>query len=116
VASPASAREATFYGSFPANPTLQKERDQTMVGYAAGKPWSSPVQIDLRNDGHYSNITNTKQAAGELIYHWPRGHRQDVRINALLACKDVFKGRTGPDMAREAFIAAAKAARLKVRS
>jgi hypothetical protein len=56
-------------------------------------------------------VTTTAQAAGILLHEWPKTD-SDARVRAMLACLAVIKGVEAPRHARDAFIAAAKDARV----
>lgn len=56
-------------------------------------------------------VTSTAQAAGILLHEWPKTG-SEKRIRAMLACLAVIRGVEEPRVARDAFIAAAKDARI----
>ncbi len=56
-------------------------------------------------------VTSTAQAAGILLHEWPQSG-SEKRIRAMLACIAVIRGVEEPRVARDAFIAAAKDARV----
>lgn len=56
-------------------------------------------------------VLSTKDAAELLLRDWPNA-AQDKREKAMRACLDVIKGRKPPSHARNAFILAARDARI----
>ncbi len=58
-------------------------------------------------------VKSTRDAAELLLYHWPIGDTAQ-RIVARMACMRVLGGGGEPRIAREAFLAAAKEAKILI--
>ncbi|MER8532091.1 DUF982 domain-containing protein [Mesorhizobium sp. M1005] len=57
------------------------------------------------------SVSSTREAAEMLLYDWPIGETAH-RIQARMACMKVLGGRSAPEVARVAFLSAAKEARI----
>lgn len=77
--------------------------------------WSKGVDLELHGVGSYRTVKSTEDATRCLLEYWPRG-KGKVYVAAQQACLDALEGRTAPEVAREAFIAAALAAKIHIRS
>ena len=69
---------------------------------------SSPV-------GQLRDINSVREAAEALVGDWPMKRTRPARRAAILACQDALAGRVTPEVARQAFIAAAQEAGIFVR-
>lgn len=76
--------------------------------------WSKGVDIELHGAGSYRTVKSTEEAAQCLISHWPRG-KGEAHQHAQRACLNALEGALPPELAREAFIAAALAAKIHIR-
>lgn len=77
--------------------------------------WSKGVDLELHGVGIYRTVKSTEDAARCLLEYWP-GREGKAYMAAQQACLDALEGATRPELAREAFIAAALAARIHIRS
>jgi hypothetical protein len=77
--------------------------------------WSKGVELELHGVGSYRTVKSTEDAAQCLLAHWPIG-KGKAYLEAQQACLDALEGSTSPEVAREAFIAAALAAKIHIRS
>jgi hypothetical protein len=77
--------------------------------------WSKGVELELHGVGRYRTVKSTEDAAQCLLAHWPTGKGKAYQ-EAQQACLDALEGATSPELAREAFIAAALAAKIHIRS
>lgn len=77
--------------------------------------WSKGVELELHGVGSYRTVKSTEDAAQCLLAHWPTA-KGKAYLEAQQACLDALEGSTTPEIAREAFIAAALAAKVHVRS
>lgn len=77
--------------------------------------WTKGVELEIHGVGKYRIVRSTEDAALCLLTHWPRG-KGKAYITAQQACLAALEGRETPENAREAFIAAAMAARIHIRS
>ena len=77
--------------------------------------WSKGVELELHGVGRYRVVKSTEDAARCLLEYWPRG-KGKAYMDAQQACLDALEGSTTPEVAREAFIGAALAARIHIRS
>lgn len=78
--------------------------------------WSKGVELELHGIGGYRTVKSTEDAARCLLEYWPPGRGRKAYTAAQQACLDALEGRIPPDIAREAFIGAAQAARIHMRS
>ena len=76
---------------------------------------SKSVELELHGVGRYRTVKSTEDAAQCLLAHWPRG-KGKAYMDAQQACLDALEGASSPELAREAFIAAAMAAKIHIRS
>ena len=77
--------------------------------------WSKGIELELHGVGSYRTVKSTEDAAQCLLAHWPTG-KGKAHVEAQQACLDALEGSTSPEVAREAFIAAALAAQIHIRS
>lgn len=77
------------------------------------KSWDGAVKVKLRSKQSPREVRNVMDAADCLFTAWPR-HEGAAFDEALKVFAQVFDGRRKPSAAREAFIAAAKEARLPI--
>lgn len=77
--------------------------------------WSKGVELELHGVGSYRTVKSTEDAAQCLLAHWPTG-KGNAYSEALQACLDSLEGTSTPELARKAFIAAALAASIHIRS
>ncbi|MER9557912.1 DUF982 domain-containing protein [Mesorhizobium sp. M0323] len=71
--------------------------------------FDEPVTV-LLSSGKVS-VSSTREAAEMLLYRWPIGET-GRRIQARMACMKVLGGGSAPDVARVAFLSAAKEAKI----
>ncbi|MER8441418.1 DUF982 domain-containing protein [Mesorhizobium sp. M1312] len=57
------------------------------------------------------SVSSTREAAEMLLYEWPIGETAR-RIQARMACIKVLGGGSAPEVARVAFLSAAKEAKI----
>ena len=79
------------------------------------KRWSKFVRIQLGGPEKRENIYSTRTAGECLLRRWPTEWSLQHR-NARAACVAVLKGEQPPDVARAAFIAAAREADILIDS
>jgi hypothetical protein len=77
--------------------------------------WSKGVELELHGVGSYRTVKSTEDAARCLLTNWPTGKGKAYTV-AQQACLDALEGTTTPELARKAFIAAALAAKIHIRS
>lgn len=77
--------------------------------------WSKGVELELHGIGSYRTVKSTEDAARCLLEYWPRG-KGKAYMAAQQACLEALEGVTSPELAREAFIGAALAAKIHVRT
>jgi len=77
--------------------------------------FESPVTIFTDPAGGQIAITDIQSCSQFLLRRWP-SKRGDKRRSALQACSDVSSGKRPPEIARRAFIAAAREAGILVSS
>ncbi|MER9829191.1 DUF982 domain-containing protein [Mesorhizobium sp. M0134] len=70
--------------------------------------FQKPVTIGLASSE--INFSSTREAAEMLLYDWPIGETAR-RIQARMACMKVLGGGSPPEVARVAFLSAAKEAK-----
>ncbi|WP_082613880.1 DUF982 domain-containing protein [Bosea sp. Root483D1] len=73
--------------------------------------FSPPVRIGPTRDGRLHAVKSVQKAA-QLLFAWPP-HGPEWRV-ALKACAEAIDGQKPPSEARDAFLAAAKAANKRV--
>lgn len=71
--------------------------------------WRTPVLVNVPDTREPEPILAADQAIEFLLKRWP-GRKSGEVWDAVNACSNCINGRVGPMAAREAFIAAAKAA------
>lgn len=77
--------------------------------------WNQGVELELHGVGSYRMVKSTEDAARALLAHWPRGKGKAYQA-AQQACLDALEGKVAPVLARLAFMAAARASRIHIRS
>lgn len=77
--------------------------------------WSKGVELELHGIGSYRTVKSTEDAARCLLEHWPISKGKAYKA-AQQACLDALEGATSPEIARDAFIGAALAAKIHIRS
>ena len=77
--------------------------------------WDQGVELELHGVGSYRTVKSTEDAARALLAHWPRGKGKAYEA-AQQACLDALAGKVAPEVARLAFMAAARASRIHIRS
>lgn len=77
--------------------------------------WSKGVELELHKIGSCRTVKSTEDAAQCLLTHWPTG-KDKAYLEAQQACLSALEGDTSPELAREAFIGAALAAKIHIRS
>lgn len=77
----------------------------------SSRRFHKPVVIQPGRIDRDRVVSSVAEAAQILLREWPP-HESDKRTRAMRACLDVINGKTPTGTAREAFIAAAKDARI----
>lgn len=77
--------------------------------------WEKGVELELHGVGTYRTVRSTEDAAQCLLAYWPTGKGKAYQM-AQQACLEALGGAASPESAREAFIAAALAAKIHIRS
>lgn len=77
--------------------------------------WSKGVELEMHGIGGYRTVRSTEDAAQCLLAYWPT-RRGKAYVSAQQACLDALQGTLTPELAREAFINAALAAKIHIRS
>lgn len=72
--------------------------------------WQAPIVIVLPFPDGAQRIGSVREAADCLMDRWPEPDCSFERDEALRICLEVFEGGASPQEAREAFLAAARAA------
>lgn len=72
-----------------------------------------PVTVFTDPAGGHIDIANVQSCVDFLLRRWS-GPRGDKRRSALQACSDVSSGKRPPEIARRAFVAAAREAGILV--
>ncbi|MEI9407944.1 DUF982 domain-containing protein [Mesorhizobium salmacidum] len=75
--------------------------------------FSKPVVVSVGVTGTTRNLSNTQQAIELLTTHW-RDAGSLKHQSALRACRRATSGDVPPDVAREAFVEAAREAHILV--
>lgn len=75
--------------------------------------FAKPVSVAIGITGEVHYVSSARQAADILARHWPEEGTAKYR-DARRACLDVLNGAKAPDVAREAFVDAAREARILV--
>ena len=75
--------------------------------------FKEPVQIAIGIAGDIRYVMNVRQAVDALQTNWPVEGSATYR-NALLMCQKALHGNNDPDLARAAFVEAAREARILV--
>ena len=86
----------------------QKPKDADML-----KTWNECVIVDLPDLDGIQIVWTPAEAATLLSEHWPVSHGNAYSA-ALNACTDAMLGTAPDDRARQAFVAAAEEAKIKV--
>lgn len=71
-----------------------------------------PVIVQPRRIDRDRVVVSTRDAAMVLLRDWPDDKARERREKAMRACLAVIRGKKPPSFARNAFIAAAKDARI----
>ncbi|WP_348639828.1 DUF982 domain-containing protein [Mesorhizobium sp. M7D.F.Ca.US.005.01.1.1] len=81
-------------------------------GFPMYDAWfSSPISVATGISGDIRNLTNARQAFDLLNDHWRSGG-SDKHRSAKRACQQALNGSVPADVARDAFIDAAREARI----
>lgn len=75
--------------------------------------FSKPISVATGISGDIRNLINARQALDLLNDHW-RGGENDRYRSAKRACQQALNGSVPADVARDAFIDAAREARILV--
>ncbi|ANN62025.1 hypothetical protein BFX40_29530 [Mesorhizobium sp. SEMIA 3007] len=75
--------------------------------------FSKPISVATGISGDIRNLTNARQAFDLLNEHWRDGG-SDKHRSAKRACQQALNGSVSADVARDAFIDAAREARILV--
>lgn len=75
--------------------------------------FNAPVTVFTDPAGGQTTITDIPSCSHFLLRQWPT-KRGDKRQSALQACSDVSSGKRPPEIARRAFVAAAREAGILV--
>ena len=75
--------------------------------------WNNPITIDDPETGLHRTVKTAKQAETALHQNWPGSHGSRYH-DAEQVCEAVVHGEAEPRKARQAFIAAAIEAHLRV--
>ncbi|MCZ8548260.1 DUF982 domain-containing protein [Mesorhizobium qingshengii] len=75
--------------------------------------FSKPISVATGISGDIRNLTNARQAFDLLNDHWRDGGN-DKHRSAKRACQQALNGSVSADVARDAFIDAAREARILV--
>jgi hypothetical protein len=73
------------------------------------------VTVQTRKIGLYRNIKSVEEAAEFLLHSWPK-EKGRLELVARIACLNALEGGLPGDVAREAFVMAAKEAGILVRA
>jgi len=76
--------------------------------------WGRPVQLELRGIGQFREIRSTIEAVDCLMDGWP-AEEDDDYTTAIKTCLAAIDGDVSARMAREAFIQAARKARIYIK-
>lgn len=79
------------------------------------KDWNKGVTLALEGPGQFRTIETMQEASWVLIEDWPLEDGPELD-KALIVFEAVLKGKKSPEAARLAFIAAAIAAGIEVKS
>ena len=77
--------------------------------------WSKGVELEMHGVGGYRTVKSTEDAAQCLLAYWPT-RKGKAYVSAQQACLAALEGTSTPELAREAFISAALAAKIHIRS
>lgn len=75
--------------------------------------FSRPVPVVTGISGEITNLSNANQAVDLLTKHW-RSARSPKHLAALQACRQAMNGGISADVARDAFVDAAREAHMLV--
>lgn len=75
--------------------------------------FAKPISVAIGIVGEVHNVSSARQAADVLAHHWPGEGTAKYR-DARRACQEVLNGEKSPDVAREAFVDAAREARILI--
>ena len=76
-------------------------------------PWNECVPVRMPDNSKIHMVSNTRQAFELLTQHWPTSHGQ-AYLAAIDICRAVLDRDSPAYVARAAFVAAAKEARVNV--
>jgi hypothetical protein len=85
-----------------------KRKDEAM------QHWVEGIEVEIHGIGGYRVVASTEEAARCLLERWPGRHRH-LHRRAREACLAALGGEASAEQARQAFVAAARAARIPVR-
>lgn len=74
-----------------------------------------PVEAAVHRSGAYRPMGSVASLADTLLNYWPEEKKDAAYWDAVQACHDALQGTIDREVAREAFIAAAKRARFSLR-
>lgn len=81
------------------------------------EPTFKLVELCVKPPREYRSIRTVREAIQALLQHWPYEEQlSQPYVRACQACLDAMENDGSPEKARWAFIGAAKAAELKIRS
>jgi hypothetical protein len=75
--------------------------------------FAKPISVSVGFAGAVRNVSSARQAIDLLNNHWPDAGTEKHR-HAHHACLEVLNGLKKPEVAREAFVEAAREARILV--
>jgi hypothetical protein len=79
------------------------------------QPWEDGVDLELHGIGGYRTVRSTEDAALCLLERWLTGKGKAYMV-AQRTCLDALEGRATAENARQAFIKAAREAKIHIRS
>jgi hypothetical protein len=79
------------------------------------KRWTKTVTVETAKLGKHRVIASTEEAARFLLTEWPVSDTGPAHLNARFACIDVLDDVQPPEVARDAFVAAAEEADILVK-
>jgi hypothetical protein len=77
--------------------------------------WEDGVDLEIHGIGGYRTVRSTEDAALCLLERWPTGKGKAYMV-AQRTCLDALEGRATAENARQAFIKAAREAKIHIRS
>ena len=109
-----SARNAFIRAAVEADIIVRTVEGKPLEGMVDAKPFALVV-VKTSYAGHLRNINSVSDAAEALAGDWPMRRRRPAYRAAIRACRDALAGTVTPDVARQAFIAAAQEVEIFVR-